>query len=118
MDKDYKLLWEESVKENKNLKSENDCFRQGIESKTKRIDELKGDIEALNDDITNIANEKYDLEIKVTTITNENKKLKENLEFERSMYSSLKNEYKKLETELKKEILELKKIVKYLSGYL
>ena len=51
MDKDYKSLWEDSIKENKELEEEN----------------------------TNLANEKYDLELEMGSLVMRNKQLEDNL---------------------------------------
>jgi len=83
-----------------------------------RNSELVSENEKLEEDNINLANEKDDFSIQVRTLTNVNKELKGNLEFERTMYSNLKDKCKDLEIELQKEISKSKRIIKDLTSYL
>ena len=69
MDKDYKSLWEDSIKENKELEEEN----------------------------TNLANEKYDLELEMGSLVKRNKQLEDNLISKEKCNNELKSKITDLE---------------------
>lgn len=68
-DKDYKSLWEDVVKENKELEKEN----------------------------INIANEKYDLELEMGSLVIKNKQIDDDLKYKEKQNNELKDKIKELE---------------------